>query len=168
MKDKCFFKVFFKTNQVLKKVLFIVLLAVPLSFVVPDDITEFERKFPPGAILVAAYRGDENVMREILAENPDTNFRDAAGATALHLSIYQSNMEMIRLLLESGFDPDAVTERNGYTPLHYAVKANNADAARLLLQYNANRSIKSLDGLTPYQLAVKEQKRSLVLLLYTR
>ena len=136
---------------------------VPFSFTVEEDV---ERIFPPQAVLAAAYRGDVATMREILAENPDRDTRDTFGATALHVAIFQPNLAMVRLLLENGFDPNARATRNGYTPLHNAVAANNADAARLLLQFGADRNIRNLDRLTPYQMAVNENKRPLILVLY--
>jgi len=139
-------------------------MAVPCVF--PDNDKETEKIFPPQAILNAAYRGDLQAMREILAEEPDRDVRDAFGATALHIAIYQPDIAAVRLLLENGFDPNARATRNGNTPLHNAVAANNPDAARLLLQYHANKNIRNFDGLTPYEMAVKEDKRPLVLVLY--
>jgi ankyrin repeat protein len=127
---------------------------------------EAVNRFPPQAILIASYRGDVELMREILAENPDKNIRDAIGATALHMAILQPNLEAVKLLLDNGYDPNARATSNGFTPLHNAVAANNVEAARLLLQYDADKKIKSLEGLTPYDKAVKEEKRPLILLLY--
>ena len=139
-------------------------LAVP--FAVSVESEEAEKTFPPQAILVAAYRGDAELVREILATRPDKDVRDGFGDTALHVAIFQKNLLVVKLLLDYGFDPNAKTIRNGYTPLHNAVAANNVEAARLLLQYKADKGIKSLDGLTPFEKARKEEKRALVLLLY--
>ena len=122
--------------------------------------------FPPQAILIASYRGDDELVREILAAGADKDTRDSTGATALHIAMLQSNPIVIKLLLDYGFDPNAVAARNGNTPLHNAVAANNEAAVRLLLQYGANKNIKNLDGLTPLDKARKEEKQRLVLLLY--
>ena len=145
---------------------FLILCIFIVFFAYSEEAEEDERVFPPQAVLAAAYRGDLETMREILAEGPDKNMRDAFGATALHVAIFQPDIAMVKLLLESGFDPNAKATRNGYTPLHNAVAANNVDAARLLLQYGADKNIRNLDRLTAYDMAVKEDKRPLVLILY--
>ena len=145
---------------------------LPFVFVLAFSIAasaeseEAGKTFPPQAIIVAAYRGDAELVREILATGPDKDVRDAFGDTALHVAIFQNDLSVVKLLLDYGFDPNAKTLRNGYTPLHNAVAAGNVEAARLLLQYKADKRIKSRDGLTPYEKATKEEKRALVLLLY--
>ena len=135
-------------------------------FAVSFTLSGEEQTFPPQAIFVASYRGDEEMVRQILATGPDKNVRDDFGDTALHVAMFQKNIAVVKLLLDYGFDPNAKATENGYTPLHNAVAANNVEAARLLLQYGANKNIKGLDGLTPLDKARKEEKRALVLLLY--
>jgi ankyrin repeat protein len=124
-----------------------------------------EKTFPPKAIIAAAYKGDVETVKEILATNPDKNVRDSFGRTALHDAMFQKNMEVIRLLLEYGFDVNATGPANGYTPLHDAVWVNNVDAAKLLLESGADTTIKNTDGFTPLDMARKTGKRKMILLL---
>ena len=138
------------------------------SIASPAGAQEADITFPPQAIINASYRGDEETVREILALGTDKNVRDAFGDTALHVAIYQQNLTIVKLLLDYGFDPNARATRNGNTPLHNAVIANNIGAARLLLQYGANKNIKALDGQTPLDRARKDEKRELIMLLYSR
>jgi ankyrin repeat protein len=119
--------------------------------------------YPPQAIINAAYKGDVEMVRKILASGPDPNVRDAFGGTALHDAIFQDNLEVIRLLLNYGFDINATVPANGYTPLHYCVWANNLPALRLLLAYGADKTIKAKDGLTPVEKARKDGKRECLL-----
>ena len=135
-------------------------------FVVPAESEEVQKNFPPEALFVAAYKGDADLVREILATSPDKDVRNTFGDTALHVAIFQKNLSVVKLLLDYGFDPNARAIQNGYTPLHNAVAANNAAAAKLLLQYRADKSIKNLDGLTPLDMARKGEKKALILLLY--
>ena len=137
-----------------------------ISLAAGGEAQEIEEKNSPLAILTASYRGDEKSIREILAAGADKDVRDAFGATPLHLAMFQSNLAVVKLLLDYGFDPNAVASRNGFTPLHNAVAANNADAARLLIQYGADKNIKCGNGLTPLDKARKEEKRALIFLLY--
>ena len=145
-------------------ILLVFLMAVPFAFSTESE--EVEQVFPPQAILIAAYRGDVRLVREILTTGPDKDVRNAFGDTALHVAVFQNNLSVVKLLLDHGFDPNATTFRNGYTPLHNAVAADNVEAARLLLQYKADKNIRCLAGLTPFEKARKEGKRPLVLLLY--
>ena len=152
MSRKCFFII-----------VLIFIFVVP--FAVPEAGGEAEKSFPPQAIIVASYRGDVEMVREILAAGPDKDIRNTSGDTALHVAMYQTNLLVIKLLLDYGFDPNAITVRTGYTPLHNAVAANNVEAARLLLQYGANKNIRGLDRLTPLDKARKEEKPALISLL---
>jgi ankyrin repeat protein len=121
--------------------------------------------YPPNAIINAAYKGDIEMVKKILATKPDPNVRDAFGGTALHDAIFQPNLEVIILLLDYGFDINATVPSNGYTPLHYCVWANNLPALKLLLAYGADKTIKAKDGLTPLEKATKDGKRECILAL---
>jgi ankyrin repeat protein len=103
------------------------------------------------------------MVKRILATGPDPDVRDAFGGTALHDAIFQQNLEVIKLLLDYGFDVNATVPSNGYTPLHYCVWTNNLAAVRLLLAYKADKTIKAKDGLTPTEKATKDGKREFVL-----
>jgi ankyrin repeat protein len=124
--------------------------------------------YPPRAIINAAYKGDVEMVKKILATRPDPDVRDDFGGTALHDAVFQNNLEIIRLLLDYGFDINATVPSNGYTPLHYCVWAGNLPALRLLLAYQADRTIKAKDGLTPLEKATKDGKREFILALLPR
>ena len=121
--------------------------------------------YPPQAIIIASYRGDDLMVSQILSTNVDKDARDALGATALHAAMYQPNLKVVKLLLDYGFDPNARDTAHGYTPLHLAVIANNPAAAQLLMQYKADTGIKGLDGLTPLAKAREGEKKAMVSVL---
>jgi ankyrin repeat protein len=128
-----------------------------------DDIPP--EVYPPHAVINAAYKGDVEMVKKILASGPDPDIRDALGGTALHNAMFQDNLEVIKLLLDYGFDINAAAASNGYTPLHYCVWANNIPAMKLLLAYQADRTIKAKNGLTPLDKAIKDGKRECILVL---
>ena len=127
-----------------------------------------EAHYPAYAVMNAAYVGDVETLRLILETDFDIDYRDLLGGTALHVAIFQHNMEVIRMLLESGFDVNAISAYNGFTPLHYCVWTNNIDAARLLVEYHADRTIKSNNGQTAQEKAAREGKRDILLVLNQR
>jgi ankyrin repeat protein len=139
------------------------LISVLFLFLVSGVFSQDE--YPATAIINAAYKGDVEMVKKILAAKPDPDVRNQFGATALHEAIWVSNLEVIKLLLDYGFDVNAVVPSNGYTPLHYAVWLNKPDAVILLIQHKADRNIKDKKNQTPLEKASKEGKRDLILAL---
>jgi ankyrin repeat protein len=78
-----------------------------------------QRYGPPldeGNILKAVRDGDVERLRSLIAEKPERVRQvDAVANTALHLAVAANNLQMVRLLLESGSPPDA-RNGNGRTP----------------------------------------------------
>lgn len=116
----------------------------------------------------AAYRGELEKVRKMLKTNPDPDGRDSYGGTALHAAMFQDNTEVAKILLEYGFDVNAVGPSNGYTPLHDAVWANNLKAAKLLCENGADMTIQGHDGFTPLEKAEREGKKELAAYLRSR
>ena len=110
---------------------------------------------------LAAYNGEKQKVIDILKTKPDPDHRDGFGGTALHAAMFQKDTSIVVLLLDYGFDPNAKGTGNGYTPLHDAVWASNLEAAKILLAGGADPAVRNRDGLTPYELAVKENKKQI-------
>jgi ankyrin repeat protein len=125
-----------------------------------------EQSYPPQIVLIAAYKGDVALLREILKTNPDKDLRDSRGATALHDAMFQTNMEVVDLLISHGYDVNDVSPVDGNTPLHNAVWANNTGAVKILLGKGADKNIKNKQGQTPLALARKLGKPQMVNLLF--
>ena len=149
-------------------------LIVAFSFIHSEDPSDGDSEsvqaippqvFPPYAIINASYKGDEGMVRTILAAGVDKDVRDSLGATALHISMYQQNLNIVKMLLDYGFDPNVKSTKTGSTPLHYAVATNNLGAAKLLIQYGAVISIKNNDGQNPVDKARKEGKAAMLKVL---
>lgn len=113
------------------------------------------------ALHKAANEGRRADVVRLLATHPDPDARDSWGGTALHAAMFQDDLEIVRLLLAAGFDPNAIGPKNGYTPLHDAVWAGNLPAAKLLVEAGARLDIAGHDGLTPPAKAKKERKKEL-------
>jgi ankyrin repeat protein len=99
-------------------------------------------------------KSDDNykIVKYLLANNADT-LGDSYGITPLHVAAQYDCVRLISFLVENGLVDCDVQTDDGTTPLMLAVKYNNYDSAYLLLDYGADQTIKSNNGLTVYKLA---------------
>lgn len=118
--------------------------------------------FSEDTIHLAAYNGDEEKVLSWLATSPDPDARDSYGGTALHAAMFQKNLNIVRHLINAGYNVNAVGPSNGYTPLHDAVWADNLAALKLLIEHGGDLSIRGHDGNTPLEKARKEGKDEIV------
>jgi ankyrin repeat protein len=88
-----------------------------------------------------------------------------AGDTALHLAAAGYRVEIVRLLLASGADPNAVKNRRRSSPLHYAADGfitgpawdakRQVETIRCLLHHDADIHLQDMNGATPLHRAVR-------------
>lgn len=114
------------------------------------------------AIHKAANTGDIDLVKKILSTEINVDERDSFGGTALHAAMFQEKLEIVKLLIDYGFDVNAQGTSNGYTPLHDAVWADNLEAAELLIEKGADISIKAKDGKTALDKAKEATKTDFV------
>ncbi|XP_069079375.1 protein phosphatase 1 regulatory subunit 12A-like isoform X1 [Pleurodeles waltl] len=74
------------------------------------------------------------------------------GATALHVAAAKGYMEVMKLLLQVGYDVDA-TDADGWTPLHAAAHWGQQEACRLLVEDLCNMEAVNTVGQTPLDVA---------------
>jgi ankyrin repeat protein len=68
---------------------------------------------------------------------------------ALRLAVIYSRIEMVKLLLERGVDPNSYSERGrGHTPLMHAAHDGQLECVRLLLEAGADVHVRNDDGRT--------------------
>lgn len=79
----------------------------------------------------------------------------ATGASALHVAAAKGYIEVMRLLLAAGYDPD-VRDKDGWTPLHAAAHWGVEEACRLLAEHLCDMSPQNNVGQRPCDLADEE------------
>ena len=86
----------------------------------------------------ACEKGDIDIVRSLLArdpglvraENSDAQYR---GWTGLHTAAQRGHLEIVRLLLQHGADPNAREAGDNTYPLHWAAARKNVEIVRALL-----------------------------------
>lgn len=101
-------------------------------------------------------RGGETArIREAFDAGADPEARERFGATPMLAAVENRRLDVIRLLVEAGADPD--TPRLGmdeFTPLHSAAQRDNLETVLLLLELGADAAKRT--WLTPIDWAVSQ------------
>jgi ankyrin repeat protein len=103
----------------------------------------------------AAMRRDLPVVRDLLKQGGDVNAAQGDGMTALHWAAADGNLELARMLLYAGANPNATTRLGSYTPLHIAAKNGHASLVEALLQGGADAKASTAEGTTALMFAAE-------------
>ena len=101
---------------------------------------------------VAGYEELSNILEELIKYGVDVN-SNYKGRTALHWAVSSASSTNIKLLLESGANPN-LTDEQGDTPLHLAAICLHDGDTKILIDHGARVNAKNLLGKTPLQRAV--------------
>jgi ankyrin repeat protein len=109
------------------------------------------------ALHLAAFFGQPEAARLLIERGANLeavarNIRFAAGAHPLHSAVAAQDIEISRLLLEAGADPNS-TQHGGFTPLLEAAQLADADMVDLLLGHGADPRARLEDGRSAVDLA---------------
>ncbi|KXZ51279.1 hypothetical protein GPECTOR_13g766 [Gonium pectorale] len=96
----------------------------------PSEVNVQEREHGWTALHVAAARGSDPIVRELLARGARHDILDKDGRTALHLAAQSGYVEVVRDLLRRGASP-AVRDKSGAAPYDLAVQRHPTVAALL-------------------------------------
>ena len=89
------------------------------------------------------------LQRDYHAKNINS-IQDEQGETALHYAVkYNSNSELVNLLVAHGADYNQASKFYYGTPLHYAARAANPETVKALLEKGADPYVKDIRGRTP-------------------
>ena len=101
--------------------------------------------------------GNPATALELIREGGDVNVADSDGNTALWVATTESDVSVVRALLEAGADPNVQSRTpGGYTPLHMAASNGLIEAAEVLLQHGADVTIRNSQGQTALDVANKK------------
>ncbi|MCB9851562.1 MAG: ankyrin repeat domain-containing protein [Phycisphaerales bacterium] len=125
---------------------------------IDDDVSRIDAISPDGFPLVslAAFFGQFAAAELLIDRGANVNAVSTNGMNLrpIHAAAARSAEPTMRKLLAAGADPNA-QQQGGWTALHSAAKHGNQALVDLLLEYEADASIRSDDDKTARDLAVE-------------
>lgn len=113
---------------------------------------------PPEAALLAR-RGDYNALLKLLDGGVNVNARDTSqfghNRTMLHKAAAHGRVDVTRMLLSRGADPDAFDAQRR-TPLSWAARHGHSAIVQLLLDFGCEFYMVDARGKRPLDLAIEE------------
>lgn len=134
----------------------------------PDNVNRLSIDGFPPLSLAAAFGGVESA-RSLIRAGADLNTKSTGlgGVAPLHACVFGGQNETLRLLLESGADPD-VRQDAGFTALMGAAQNGNLEAVTLLLDHGADPALTMPDGKAAADFASEAGHGGLVPLLTSK
>ena len=90
--------------------------------------------------------GDPLTAEILLSAGEDANVVDNSGASPLYLACEKGKTEFVKLLLSCGVNPNMETADK--YPIHAACRGQHCDCVKLLLEYNADLTVRDKNGKT--------------------
>ena len=117
-------------------------------------------------LIVAAEEGCIEKIRHLIANgtSPDTL---VDGWTALEKASIHNQCDIIKVLIESGADPNRADE-DGLTSIHWSAKNGHADALETLIACGARYDDADISGSTPLHCAAESGHKDVVSVLLKR
>lgn len=113
----------------------------------------------------AAEAGDVVALRSLIGAGADINAEvKSNGATALQMAVLSADTESVRLLLESGADPNS-SDMRGWSAIHIAALKDLDEIGTLLIESGADIHALTLQGYTARLIATASENRGILLLL---
>lgn len=109
----------------------------------------------------AAFYGQKDVAKFLLADGADINAKDRSGMTPLHLTAFDAQSDVAELLLANKADVDN-KNKFGKTPLHEAASRGQIGVAKLLLAHGAKINAAEDAGMSPLHEAAYNGHKDMV------
>ena len=124
------------------------------------------KKEPSEALHRAAFLGDVDQVKSLIAGKADLNKKAERGYAPLHWAVKAGQEDVAELLIANSADINARTGSGGWAPLHIAVMQSKKDMAAWLISRGADvTAVNQNNEFTPLFIAVMGRKTDLAELL---
>jgi ankyrin repeat protein len=120
----------------------------------PDLVRTVDSGIGATALHWALIYGKKEVIKVILAYDPDVNKTEAHNGTTMHWAAHYDDAENIGWLLDRGAKIDHVNQY-GRTPLLVAARRGCSNVAKILLERGADIHARVKDGSTAFHIAAR-------------
>ena len=120
------------------------------------------------ALMLAGYNGHTEIVRLLLDGGARVNIRDGSGRTALLFASTGPFPKTVELLLERKADPNIVDNQERFSALMHAAAEGHIEVVKTLLDYEADATLKDIDGDTAESFARQNGHNELADLLKER
>ncbi|MEM7369164.1 MAG: ankyrin repeat domain-containing protein [Bacteroidota bacterium] len=118
------------------------------------------------ALGLACFFGHISSVQRLIEAGADVNLaaNNSFKVRPLHSAVASKHVEIARLLLTHGANPN-VQQQNNVSPLHSAAHNGQLDMVQLLLTHGANSEMKTVDGKTPLDMAKEAGHEAVIRML---
>ena len=117
-------------------------------------------------LMAASLHSHMNVVSYLVEKGAIVDKKNKDGFTALFGALKGDHLDLARLLLERGVDPNVQPyDTNNVFPLYAMAQANQPEACELLLRFGANLDQKMADDWTSLDIAIQENSTEAIMVL---
>ncbi|CAH6421038.1 Ankyrin repeat protein [uncultured virus] len=127
-------------------------------FTIIDKNDQYYNYYP--LMIILRHQSIENILLILENNSFDLDIFDSQGNSPIHIACYFQNLEIIKLLTNTGHIESLLINsyNNEYlTPLHIACQYQDLETIKYLISLGANLNVKSKYGETPLHIACKYQ-----------
>lgn len=111
----------------------------------------------------STFTGTSNILGSTTRTNSSTNSNRNSSSNEIMFTVLTSNLQEVRLLVNSSNVNDIIDTTNNYTALHHAVRIRgNNDVIEYLMSIGANPKLKQDEGKDCIDLAIEANYRYLI------
>ena len=136
----------------MKKITFIFAVILSLSRIYSFTDEEF-KEATNETIIHLASEGDMETIKLMMYLNPDFNYQDKIGWTALLGAVKYGHTDVVKFLIKNNVDVNKGETEYGVTPLMQASERGYLEIVKLLVKNNAEINKKNTSGVTALMMA---------------